>query len=194
MCDSCGAPLPGASDEFHCDACLRFPPSWKRGRAAVVYDGGGRRIILALKHGDRLDLAKSAAKWMVSKGEDVLDVDVMVPVPLHWTRFLKRRYNQAAVLSAAISKETEIENIPDLLIRHRRTSMQKGMSRTERFENQRGALKLNKRFQDTIKGKRVLLVDDVMTTGATLSACAEVCRAAGSEDVNVLVFARVARG
>ena len=193
ICDCCGTPLPGDDDGIHCDSCLKYPPAWDRGRAAVVYDGGGRRIALALKHGDRLDLAKPSARWMVSNGIDVLNVDIIVPVPLHWSRFLKRRYNQAALLGASVSKITSIKQIPDMLVRHKRTPAQKGLSRSERLENQRGAIKINKRLQPVIKGSNVLLIDDVMTTGATLSACAEACKEAGSADVNVLVFARVAR-
>lgn len=193
VCDCCGVPLPGDADHVHCDACLKYPPAWQRGRAAVLYDGGGRRIALALKHGDRLDLAKGVAQWMVYNADDLLGVDLIVPVPLHWTRFFKRKYNQAAILSEAVSKRTGIRHVPDILLRNKATPMQKGLSRAERLKNQRGSICANNRYKDAVLGRKILLIDDVMTTGATLSACAEVLKEAGSKDVNVLVFARVAR-
>jgi len=105
----------------------------------------------------------------------------------------KRRYNQAAELSKRIAQHTDIQHIPDLLTRFKRTSMQVNMNRDDRFENQRAALRVTARFEEIIQKKRVLLIDDVMTTGATLSACAEACMSAGADHVNVLVFARVAR-
>jgi len=184
----------GDPDGIPCDDCLRYPPAWKQGRAVAVYHGGARRISLALKHGDRLDMGPVLARWMVAAGQDVLQgMDIVAPVPLHWTRLAKRRYNQAAELSKRIAQHTDIQHIPDLLTRFKRTSMQVNMNRDDRFENQRAALRVTARFEEIIQKKRVLLIDDVMTTGATLSACAEACMSAGADHVNVLVFARVAR-
>ncbi len=194
-CDCCGTPLLGDPDDVPCDNCIRYPPVWSQGRAVAVYSGGARRISLALKHGDRLDMGPTLARWMVTAGADVMDgIDIVAPVPLHWTRMLKRRYNQAAELSKHIAKVGEITHVPDLLTRFKRTSMQMDMTRDERFENQREALKMTNRFTELIQGKRILMVDDVMTTGATLSACAQACISGGAAHVNVLVFARVARG
>jgi ComF family protein len=184
----------GEPDGVPCDGCLYHPQAWSQGRAVAVYAGGARRIILGLKHGDRLDMGPTLARWMATAGHDVLnDADIIAPVPLHWTRLLKRRYNQAVELSRHLAQGRDMEHIPDLLTRTKRTSMQKDMSRDERFENQRDALKITNRFAQDIIGKRILLIDDVMTTGATLSACAEACISAGAANVNVLVFARVAR-
>ena len=194
-CDACGHPLRGQDDDqvLRCDGCIQTPQAWDRGRAAVVYNGIGRRIALGLKHGDRLDMAVPISNWMLEAGRDMLDADVIAPVPLHWTRMLKRRYNQAAVLGNQIAQFSGTKTIPDLLIRHKRTIQQKGMSREARFENQSSAIAVLSRHANALENKTVLLIDDVMTTGATLSACAEACFAAGAETVNVLVFARVAR-
>lgn len=193
-CRCCGTPLLGDADDIPCDDCLRHPPAWRAGRAVAVYHGGARRISLALKHGDRLDMGPTLARWMIKAGTDILsDGDVVAPVPLHWTRLLKRRYNQSVELSKPIARDCKTHHIPDLLTRFRRTSMQQDMSRDERFENQRAALCVTNRYSDFIQGKRIVLIDDVMTTGATLSACAEACFDAGAANVNVLVFARVAR-
>lgn len=193
-CSVCSAPLIGDADNVPCDSCLRYPPAWDHGRAVAVYRDGARRIILSLKHGDRLDMVPTLARWMIRESTDLLqNCDLMAPVPLHRTRLLKRRFNQAAELSKRVSQISSTLHIPDLLTRTKRTSMQVDMTREERFENQRSAISLTPRYLQMVKDKRVLLIDDVMTTGATLSACAEACRAAGSAEVNVLVFARVAQ-
>ena len=196
-CDGCGAPLPGlaGSDRLLCDDCIATPRLWSSGRAVVVYNGTGRRIVLALKHGDRLDIARPVGRWIADAARDVLaDTDVIAPVPLHWSRLLRRRYNQAALLAGVIGGMAGCEVVQDLLQRHRRTVMQKGLSREARLQNQRQAIRPNSKRAQSVAGKRVLLVDDVMTTGATLSACTEACYTAGAGDVSVAVFARVATG
>lgn len=196
ICDSCGRPLPGqeAAPDLTCESCARTPPFWDRGRAAILYEGAGRRATLSLKHGDRLDVAKTVSKWMVEAGRDLLANDpVLVPVPLHWTRMLKRKYNQAAVLSSELARFTRLDHIPDALVRTKRTKMQKGMTREERFDNQAAAIEVSQKRVEMMSGRSVLLVDDVLTTGATLSACTAVCLQNGAATVNVLVLARVAR-
>ncbi len=194
-CDMCSATLPGepTEEKLLCDACLYYPQSWVSGRAVAVYSGTARRIILSLKHGDRLDIAPPLGRWMAAAAVDVLaDTDVLVPVPLHWSRLLRRKYNQSALLAQGVQGETGVPLIPDLLIRRRKTSMQKGMTKAERLENQRQAIIPNSKRLAHLRGKRVLLIDDVLTTGATLSACAEACYSGGADVVNTLVFARVA--
>lgn len=196
-CDVCAMPLPGTADgeRLLCDDCMSVPKPWAAGRAVVVYGGTGRRISLALKHGDRLDIAGPVGRWMGAAARDVLaETDVIAPVPLHWSRLLRRRYNQAALLASVMGEASGRAVAQDLLLRRRRTVMQKGMTRTERMDNQRRAITANPKRLSGIGGQRILLVDDVMTTGATLSACAEACHEAGASVVNIVVFARVATG
>ena len=196
VCDLCGVPLPGEDPghPVHCDECLTIARPWTRGRAALLYKDNGRRIVLALKHGDRLDLARPAAGWMARAAAPLLRPDmVVVPVPLHWLRLLKRRYNQAALLSGALAKAAGLAHCPDLLIRRRNTHSQEGRDRDGRFANMADALRVNPARGRQIKGRPVLLVDDVMTSGATLAAASEACLASGASEVSVVVLARVAK-
>lgn len=196
ICDTCGVPVYADTvGRITCDACAHAPPVWSRGRAAVVYDGAGRRLILALKHGDRLDIAPLLGSWMARAGADIAEFDLIAPTPLHWSRLVKRRFNQAGELAraAAVTMGRKDALALDLLTRHRRTTTQDGKSRNARYANVTGAFDVSDGWRDKIRGKEVLLVDDVLTTGATLSACAEACLQAGAMNVNVLAFARVAR-
>ncbi len=195
VCDACGVPIKGeAEEEDLCEICHAAPPAWKKGRAVGLYEGPLRRMTMALKHGDRQDIAKHMARWMVGSGDSLISPETtIIPVPLHWTRMIRRRFNQSVLIANAIASERAVRHIPDGLQRIRATKPQKDMTREERFENQRGALRPHPKRVDQIKGKPILLIDDVMTTGATLSACAEACFDAGAASVNVLVFARVAR-
>jgi ComF family protein len=193
-CDKCGAPLIGeAGTGDLCERCTRHPPAWDRGAAGIVYSGAGRRVILALKHGDRLDMVGPLAAWMAAPGRDLLaTADVIAPVPLHWRRLVKRRYNQSAELARRLSRMTGTPVVPDLLSRTRATIPQEKMTREARAANQANAFAVDPRRQIHVAGKNVLVIDDVLTSGATLSACAEALRAAGASRVNVLVLARVA--
>jgi len=196
VCDSCGVPLIGESnlDENYCETCHNFPAAWKKGLAVALYDGPVRKMVLALKHGDRLDIALPAARWMAQKAQGLLKPDTLViAVPLHWRRLFRRQYNQAAILAQKLAQERGVDFLPDALIRVQATKMQKDMNREQRFENLRGAIRVNPRMIQRITNRPVLIVDDVMTSGATLSACAEACLAANARAVNVIVLARVAR-
>lgn len=196
VCNHCGVPLPGEEGDTPvlCDDCLAIARPWRAGRAAMLYHENGRKLVLALKHADRLDIAHPAADWMLKAALPLLVPDMLVaPVPLHWWRLVTRRYNQAAVLSARIARLARLSHCPDLLQRPRNTGSQEGRSRDGRFENMSGALSLHPRRTARVMGRHVLLVDDVMTSGATLAAGAEACLAAGASDVSVLVMARVAK-
>ncbi len=196
VCDQCGVPLPGedTGSPEHCDDCLTIARPWSQGRAALLYKGNARRMVLALKHGDRLDLAKPAAVWLHRVALPVLKPGMIVaPVPLHWFRLIRRRYNQSALLSAGLAKIAGLNHCPDLLQRRRHTGTQDGRDRDGRFANMTDALRVHPRQAARIAGRHVLLVDDVMTSGATLAAGAEACVAAGAGSVSVLALARVAK-
>ncbi|MBK6465788.1 MAG: ComF family protein [Rhodobacter sp.] len=199
VCDKCGCPLPGEPElqgeaAAICDDCLRVARPWAQGRAAMLYDGNARRMILALKHGDRMELARPAGKWLRQAAEPILVPGmVVVPVPLHWWRMVRRKYNQSALLAAALAKAAQLEHCPDALIRSRNTGSQEGRGREDRFHNVRGAFQLHPRRGKRINGRPVLLVDDVMTSGATLAAAAEALLAGGAAEVSVLSLARVAK-
>jgi predicted amidophosphoribosyltransferase len=196
VCDCCGVPLSGTDEgrAEYCDDCLSATRPWDRGRAALLYRDKGREMVLALKHGDRLDLVRPAARWMAQAAVPILqDGMVVVPVPLHRWRLLHRRYNQSALLSAALARLVGAAHCPDALIRPRSTESQDGRGHDTRFANLAGAIRAHPGRIHWLKGRPVLLVDDVMTSGATLSACAEACLAAGSGPVSTLVLARVAK-
>ncbi len=194
VCDSCGLPLPGETDgdNQYCDICRRTPPSWDRGRAVALYSGPVKRLVLALKHGDRLDVAGPVAQWMAQASQELADPEsVVLAVPLHWRRLLRRQYNQSVLIGEKYARVQGLDFLPDSLRRVLVTRVQKGMTREERFQNQLGAVEVPKNRIDSIAGRPVIVIDDVMTTGATLSACAEACRSAGATSVNVVVAARV---
>ena len=195
VCDICGTPLPGEDTAtVHCDDCLTIARPWAQGRAATLYAGKARDLTLALKHADRTDLARPAARWLHRAAAPLLHPGMIVaPVPLHWLRLLKRRYNQSALLSAALARFAGLEHIPDLLIRSRRTPTQDGRDRDGRFRNITGAIRAHPRQAHRLKGAEILLIDDVMTSGATLAAATEACLAAGATRVFVAVLARVAK-
>ena len=198
VCDACGLPLPGAPEKAsareYCDSCLHTPPPWRRGRAVMLYQGVGRKLVLALKHGDRTDLTPALAGWMAPLARRLTSAGALLaPVPLHRARLFMRRYNQSALLSHALARRCAIAHCPDLLIRTRNTRRQEGMSREARIANQTGAMRVAPGRAALVGGRPVLLLDDVMTSGATLAACAEACLAAGAAEVSVLALARVAR-
>lgn len=194
VCDLCGASVPGSDDGqiIHCDDCLVMQRPWSKGRAALSYRDGSRRIVLALKHGDRTELARPAAAWMVNAGRCLLEEStLLVPVPVHWSRLLVRRYNQSAELVRAIAALSGSNVCPDALTRTRRTPIQDGMSVDARFTNMANAISANPKRAGAIQGANICLVDDVLTSGATMAAATDACYAAGASRVSVLVLARV---
>ena len=196
VCDRCGTPLPGEDEGRveHCDDCLTIARPWDQGRAVCTYGGRGRDLVLALKHADRLDLVRPIAGWMARALAPILVPDMMLaPVPLHWTRLFRRRYNQSALLSRALARAGGLDHCPDLLLRSRRTGTQDGKGRDARFANIAGAFRAHPRRLAQMAGRHVLLIDDVMTSGATLGAAADACLAGGAARVSVLVMARVAK-
>ena len=192
-CAQCARPLPGTSDGGPelCDDCLSAPPIWSRGFAAVYYSGAGRRFVLALKYGDRTDLASTAAAWMArAASEELTPETVILPISAHWRRLLRRRYNPAVELAKALGRQVDLPVIHDGLIRHRATKTQEGLGVTDRFLNLQGAFKVNPKRMDELSGKRLIIVDDTMTSGATLTAATQATLGAGAASVSVLVLAR----
>ncbi len=196
-CDLCGVALPGQDtgpDRLVCEECHSIARPWDAGRAVFHYGGIGRKMILGLKHGDRSDIARAAGPWMARAGQDLLHDDpLIVPIPLHWRRMAKRRFNQAALLGHALARNTGLSVLPDALIRARHTTSQDGKNRDARFRNLDDAIRVHPRHADGLRGRAVLLIDDVMTSGATFAVATDACRRAGATSIRVLALARVAK-
>lgn len=192
-CACCGMPFPHPMGEGAvCAACAGRPPSWDKARAVMRYDKHSRQLVLSLKHGDRTHLAGALGRWMRRAGGEMLDgADLIVPVPLHWSRLYARRYNQAGLLAHAIHAAGGPPVAPDWLVRRRKTPSQGHLGPLARARNVRGAFAV--RPGRSVRGKRLVIVDDVMTTGATAEECARVLRRAGAEYVGVLTLARALR-
>ncbi|MEM8631844.1 MAG: ComF family protein [Pseudomonadota bacterium] len=196
-CAKCGVALPGSApgdSDALCDDCLTTARPWARGVSVMHYGATARRLILSLKHGDRQDLVEPLASWMLERARSLITpATVIVPVPIPRRRLASRRYNQAALLSQRIARMAGARGVPDALYRLRHTPPQEGLSRDARFALQRGAIAPQPGRRGAIHGRPVLLVDDVMTSGATLAAATEALRAGGASAVNVLTLARVAK-
>jgi ComF family protein len=169
------------------------PPAYNRARAAVRFDEISRALVHALKYGDRLDLAPMMGRWTGRAGRELLaEADALVPVPLHWRRSWARRFNQSALLAAAISAESKVPIAAGALKRVKATVQQVGLSRSERAANVQGAFRVPEEGKPVVAGRRLVLVDDVLTSGATVDGCARALLRAGAANVDVLIFARVA--
>nr|WP_205758649.1 ComF family protein [Qingshengfaniella alkalisoli] len=193
-CDLCGVPLMGSDPgrSVLCDECHQMARPWTKGRSVMVYQGEARRLILGLKHGDRQELAPAMGRWMAARAEPLMQPNMLVvPVPLHWKRLLKRKYNQAALLSHHLARASGLKTCPDLLTRCVHTRPQDDIGVDARFANLSGAIAVHPKRCERVEGRSVLLVDDVMTSGATLTACANVCLSAGASEVHVMTLARV---
>ena len=191
LCDGCGAPFEYAMAE-RCAACLARPRAFSRARAAVVYDEHSRDLILAFKHADRLDLAGLFCGWIGRAAADLLaEADAVAPVPLHPTRLIRRRYNQAAEIARPLARRHRLTYLPDALVRRRATDSQGGKTGSGRRRNVAGAFFVPPGRRRQVEGRRIVLLDDVLTTGATAEACAKALLAAGAACVDLAVIARV---
>lgn len=189
-CDMCARPFDQGLHfglGAHCTFCERKPFPFARTRAACLYNDASREVILRFKHADRLDLAPMLVRWLERAAADILaEADTVVPVPLHPSRLFRRRYNQAAELARPLARHAGLACLPDALVRRRPTAPQGAAS--QRQANVRNAFAVNAGAR--LAGRRILLVDDVMTTGATARACAHVLLEAGAASVDVCVLAR----
>lgn len=193
VCDGCGAPFEydqGAG--VRCPTCTSRPRTFARARAACIYDEHSRDLVLQLKHADRPELAGLLALWLSRAAADLIqDAEAIVPVPLHPLRLFSRRYNQAAEIARPLARRAGLPFLPDALERRRATASQGGKSGRGRRINVRGAFVVSPAARARVAGKRVLLVDDVFTTGATTEACAKALLGAGASAVDVAAVARV---
>lgn len=193
LCAACGQPFefdPG--DGALCGACIRSPATFRRARAVFRYDDASKQLILRFKHADATEGAPAFARWMARAGAELLEgCDLIAAVPMHRLRLFHRRYNQAAMLAVALGRLRGIPADPLLLVRRRRTVPQGMLGRAARHGNVKGAFVLGRGMGPKVAGRRVLLIDDVLTSGATVSECAKVFLGAGAAQVDVLTLARV---
>ena len=194
VCDRLGVPLPFQSDGPALSlAAISHPPVFEKARAVALYDGVAREMVHRLKYGDQLQLARPMARWMFAAGRELIeDCDVIVPVPMHGLRLLQRRFNQAANLAGEVARLSGKPLLVHALRRVKRTKPQPGLSRSERANNLQGAFKADGREAFMLAGQRVLLIDDVLTTGATGNVCARALLRCGAKKVDLLCFACVA--
>jgi ComF family protein len=194
-CDRCGTALLHAfrGRTAICAACTEDPPPWRRARTALQYDAASRALILPLKHADRTDLAPSLARLMARAGVDLLaSADLLVPVPLHASRLRRRGYNQSGLLARALGQIAGVPMLPDALVRTRATASLAELSAERRTEMLVGAIAPRANRIDQIAGRRVILVDDVLTSGATARECTWALGLAGAASVDLLTAARTA--
>lgn len=192
-CERLGIPFThdGGEGQLSLQA-MTDPPSFNRARAAVRYDDVARNLVHALKYHDRTDLAPTMGRWMTRAGRPLLaEADLIVPVPLHWRRGWSRRYNQAGALSRMIAEGSGVPVSHAALIRNRATTPQVGLTRAERATNLAGAFEVPQARRRDVERRRIVLIDDVLTTGATAEACTRALMRAGALSVDVLTFARV---
>lgn len=194
-CAICGRPFEydlGAG--ALCGACIAERPKYGRARAVMRYGERARGLVIGFKHGDRTERAKTFGEWMARVGEEILSqADALVPVPLHRRRLLSRRFNQAAMLALEAGRRAGVPAQPRLLVRTRPTPSQGGLNARERRLNVRGAFAVRPGHQGEVRGRRLVLVDDVMTTGATVAACTQVLLKAGAASVDVLTLVLVVK-
>jgi len=192
-CGCCGFPFDFGhlAEDFLCGACLVKTPSFDRARAALRYDDGSKRMIIAFKHSDRTDYADFFAQLLIQANQGSnLSNAIVIPVPLHKKRLGGRRYNQAALMAGRFAEKKALPYIPDMILRQKHTPPQQG-NYGHRKRNLAGAFRVKDKYNGRIKGRRIVLIDDVYTTGATAGACARILKHAGAEAVEILTVARV---
>lgn len=193
LCAIYGTPLPHELGEGSLSPlAISDPPPFRRSRSAVLHGEVSRRLVGGFKYGDRMERARPLAAMMSAAGRELLaDAEILVPVPLHRRRLRARRYNQAGLLAQALAHAAQLPWSPDVVERARPTRQQVGLTAGERDRNVRGAFRVPAERSGRVAGRRVLLIDDVYTTGATVRAATRALLRAGAADVDVLTFSRV---
>ena len=192
-CSVCGRPLdaivPGMAV---CGQCLKDPPCFHQAEAVFKYNDISKKLILAFKHGDHLELKNLLIKWMTANSAKLItNNDIIIPIPLHWTRLLKRKYNQSALLAQELAQKHGKIYDPINLVRIKATKSQGHLPPNKRKKNIRNVFRV--KDPERIKNKSILLIDDVFTTGATANECAKILLKAGAKSVDVLTFAKVVK-
>ncbi|MEQ8434201.1 MAG: ComF family protein [Oceanicaulis sp.] len=195
LCELCGVPFDyPAYEGMACAPCSAHAPIWGKARSVLVYDDASRGLALTLKHAGRTDMLAAYGRWMARAGADVLDgADALIPVPLHASRLRARRFNQSLLLALAVSKVSGVPVDAHALARTRRTGTQGGLSAKSRTRNVAGAFSVRAMARARVSGQKLVVIDDVHTTGATLSACVRALKRSGAANVNALTLARVVK-
>ncbi len=196
ICHRCGLPLScenyHPNDKILCPDCLKKRPTYDLARAVFVYDSFSKTSILKLKYADKMEYALPFTELMQQAGRDLFEkTDIIMPVPMHWRRKLKRKYNQADLLGNALAKKVKIPYMSNVLVRSRHTETQENKSFQERNRNVKDAFTITQ--VNKVKNKHILLIDDVFTTGATVNNCAKALKKAGAKAVYVLTIAKVVK-
>lgn len=193
LCDRLGIPLPYDTGEKAISAAAAaHPPAYHRARAVAAYGGVIRTLIHGLKYRDRHECLPRFAQWLALAGKELFeDADLLIPVPLFWLRLWTRRFNQAAEMANSLSHFTKIPTDPLILKRIKRTKTQIGMTASQRKKNVSGAFQVPPQKRHLLEGKNIILIDDVITTGATIEASTKVLLRSGAARVDVLALARV---
>lgn len=195
VCNSCGKPLIGRSQEAEtCDDCLDNPRPWLAARGVFLYEERARNLVWSLKYSDRSEIASAAGPWLLRAISPVLPENpLVVAVPLHWTRILKRKYNQSELLARELARSGNLEHAPELLKRIKRTPELAGLKKDARETALQDAIAVRPSQRARAEGRNVLLVDDVMTTGATLESATNACLAQNAASVSAVFLARAAK-
>lgn len=195
LCVQCGYPFElDVGADTRCGGCLANPPDYDRARAAVAYDDRISKVLISFKHGDRVDLAPGLSRWLLRVAEELRDgTDIILPVPLHPSRLRHRKFNQSVLLARPLGRAWKVPVALDLVRRHRDTKSQGHLSPSGRQRNVQGAFRIDPDKKAKVAGKNILLVDDVMTTGATADALARCLKRAGAGRVDLVCVARVVR-
>lgn len=194
-CSICSTPFEfDVGEDSLCASCIKERPIYDRSKTVFIYNDKSRKLITGFKYEDKIHAAKSFAKWLFTTGKDLVEEsDLIIPVPLHRIRLFTRRYNQSSLIAAELAKQVYLPVAHDVLIRKKNNKPQASLPRNQRLKNVIGAFAVKEKCKNLIEGKNILLIDDVMTTSATVSECAKVLKKNGAAKVNILTLAKTVR-